>query len=520
MKIERTKNAARNMFFGTLLKLYQIILPFVIRTVIVYTLGVQYLGLNSLFTSILQVLNLAELGVGSAMVFSMYKPIVDDDNITICALMNLYKLYYRMIGGVILVVGLGLTPIIPKLIKGTIPPDMNIYILYFLNLFATVLTYWLFAYKNSILQAYQRTDVISKVLLITDTLKYFLQILSLYLLKNYYYFVIAILITQVLTNIITAIVSQKMYPEYNAKGKLPKEKVKEINQKIKDLFTAKLGGTIVNSADTIVISAFLGLTTLAVYQNYYFIMTSIIGFITILLNSCTAGIGNSILTESLEKNYRDFKKFMYMNIWISGICVCCLLSLYQPFMEIWMGKDNLLDNNCVILICLYFYLFITNQFMCTFKDAAGIWHEDRFRPLVSAMVNLALNLALVNFIGIFAIILSTVLSYAIITIPWLIHNLFSILFKRSWKEFLKKYLYWSFLVIITAAITFCISCFFSEVSVRCIILKLCIALLGFHIIFIPLTRNSEEYDGAIDMIDEITKRKLVKITNKLRKNKK
>ena len=154
MKIEKTKNASRNIIFGILMKIYQILLPFAIRTIIMYTIGVEYLGLNSLFTSILQVLNLAELGVGSAMIFSMYKPIAEDDSITICALMALYRLYYRIIGGVILVAGLVLTPFIPKLISGSVPPDMNIYILYLLNLLATVLTYWLFAYKNSILQAH------------------------------------------------------------------------------------------------------------------------------------------------------------------------------------------------------------------------------------------------------------------------------------------------------------------------------------------------------------------------------
>ena len=184
MKIEKTKNASRNIIIGVFLKIYQILLTFIMRTVMMYTIGVEYLGLNSLFTSVLQVLNLAELGVGSAMVFSMYKPIAEDDSLTICALMKLYKIYYRVIGGIILIIGLGLTPFIPKLISGNIPTDMNVYILYLLNLFATVLTYWLFAYRNSILQAHQRNDVVSKVTLGTETIKYILQITALVLFHN------------------------------------------------------------------------------------------------------------------------------------------------------------------------------------------------------------------------------------------------------------------------------------------------------------------------------------------------
>jgi len=117
MKIERTKNATRNIVFGVILKAYQIIVPFIMRTAMIYFMGVQYLGLNSLFTSILQVLNLAELGVGSAMVYSMYKPIAEDDEITICALLRLYKRYYFLIGLVIAVVGTAVTPFVSSRIK-------------------------------------------------------------------------------------------------------------------------------------------------------------------------------------------------------------------------------------------------------------------------------------------------------------------------------------------------------------------------------------------------------------------
>ena len=137
---------------------------------------------------------------------------------------------------------------------------------------------------------------------------------ALFIFQNYYYYVIAILFTQVLANVSTAIASRKLYPQYSAKGKLPKQEVKKINGRIRDLFTAKLGTTIVNSADTIVISSFIGLTMLAIYQNYYFIMTSVIGIINILLAACTAGIGNSLVTETLDKNYNDFKKFALMEV--------------------------------------------------------------------------------------------------------------------------------------------------------------------------------------------------------------
>lgn len=459
MKIERTKNASRNIIFGFFLKLYQILLPFIMRTVMMYTIGVQYLGLNSLFTSILQVLNLAELGVGSAMIFSMYKPIVEDDTVTICALMKLYRLYYRIIGGIILVIGLILTPFVPYLIAGDVTANINIYILYILNLLATVLTYWLFAYRNSILQAYQRTDIVSKVTICTDTIKYLLQIAALVAFHNYYYYVIAVLITQSLNNILTAFISMKLFPGYGPKGELPKKEIKTINNKIKDLFTSKLGYTIVSSADTIVISAFLGLTVLAQYQNYYYIMSSVIGFVSIIFSSITAGVGNSMLVKSLEENYSDFKVFTLLITFFCGICVSCFLCLYQPFMTLWMGEDMLLSFGMVVLFCIYFWFYEIVMMISVYKDAGGIWHEDRFRPLMSGLANLCLNLLMVHFIGLFGILLSTIISVCVVSVPWIVKNVFKLIFKINSTQYITTLMLYTCCIFLSACITYFITGF-------------------------------------------------------------
>lgn len=339
MKINRTKNASRNIIFGIILKIYQLIIPFVMRTAMIYLLGVQYLGLNSLFTSILQVLNLAELGVGSAMVYSMYKPLAEDDKATICALMNLYKIYYRVIGLVVCVAGLVLLPFIPKLISGEVPSDINVYVLYLMNLTATVLSYWLFAYKNSILLANQRVDITSKVLLLTETIKYVLQFLVLVILHNYYYFVIVILLTQILTNIITAIVSDKIYPQFQARGKLPREEIRQINHRIRDLFTSKIGAVIVNSVDTIVISAFLGLRVLAVYQNYFYLITAVIGLISTIFVSVTAGIGNSIIVETKEKISKIYRSLLLLLHGLQAYVSVAFFVFSSPLCEFGLVKN-------------------------------------------------------------------------------------------------------------------------------------------------------------------------------------
>lgn len=449
MKGGRIDNAVKNVLSGSVLKIYQMVIPFIIRTIMIYTIGMEYLGLSSLFTSVLQVLNLAELGVGNAMIYSMYEPIAKNDTRKICTLMQLYKIYYRIIGTVICIIGLLLTPFIPRLISGDVPADINIYLLYLLNLSATVLSYWLFAYKNCIIFAHQRTDLVSKVQIITFTLQYLLQICALLITKNYYLYVLSVLFTQVVTNVVVAIVASNQYPEYKAYGRLPDPERKEINRRVKDLFTAKLGGVVTNSADSVVISAFLGLTVLATYNNYFFIMTSLFGLMTILYNSCLAGIGNSLVVESPQKNYKDFKKFTFIFSWIIGFCTTCLYCLYQPFMQIWVGKDNMLDNSYVILFCIYFYIYELALIWATYKDAGGIWHSDRFRPLCVTITNLILNLIMVNFIGLYGILLSTVISYVVVGMPWLLQNIFKNLFRTSMRSYLKDLVYYIFICCVT-----------------------------------------------------------------------
>ncbi len=505
MKIERTKNATQNILFGLILKLYQILVPFAIRTVMIRFLGIEYVGLNSLFTSILQVLNLAELGIGSAMVFSMYKPIAIDDNKKICALMNLYKLYYRVIGLIVLIIGLILCPFIPYLIKGDMPAGMNIYILYLLNLLATVFSYWLFAYKNSILQAHQRQDVISKVTLVVNTLQYILQIIAICLFKNYYMYVILLLLSQIVINIYTAYKSNKLYPQFKAKGKLSKVEIKEINQRVKDLFTAKLGAVIINSADSIVISAFLGLTVLAVYQNYYYILTAIIGFVSVIFSACTAGIGNSLIVETKEKNYNDLKKFTFIIVWIAGFCSACLLCLYQTFMQIWVGKDLLLNFSCVICLVIYYYIYEINALLNLYKDSAGIWHTDRFRPLIVAISNLILNLILVNFIGLYGVLLSTVLTMLIIGIPWLIHNLFTEIFKCDFKEYVFKLIKYTFIIFFIVGICYVLTNFIKQVSIVSLILKAVLCVVIFNLLFIIFYCRSKEFLETKQLVFKILK---------------
>ncbi len=496
------------MIYGTGLQMMKLIVPFIMRTIMIYLLGIEYLGLNSLFTSILSVLNLAELGVGSAMVYSMYRPIVDDNEQKICALMKLYKIYYRIIGAVVCVLGLILVPFLPKLISGDIPADINIYFLYLLNLATTVLSYWLYAYKSSILLAHQRNDIVSKATLITDAVKYILQLSVILLFRSYYLYVIAILITQILNNFLTAYYAEKMYPQYHAYGEIDKIEKKKINHRIRDLFTAKVGTVIVYSSDTIVISACLGLEILAIYQNYYYLFSAISALLGIFFTSIRAGLGNSIIIDSKEKIFRDFRKLLLISVWTAGFCSTCFLCLYQPFIELWIGRKYLLKFGMVICLSIYFFVNNLNVFLNSYKDASGMWHVDRFRPLVEAAVNLILNLILVQYIGLYGIVISTIISMIFVA-PWLVRNLFHLIFGMDYvKLFLKRMCYYVAITSLTMIITYWLCSMISLPLFWIIVVRLLICILICNSIFLLFYHRLQEFSDCWMLMRRLIKTKI------------
>lgn len=512
----RAISSGRNALFGVLLKSYQIIMPFIMRTAMIYYLGVEYLGLNGLFVSVLQFLNLAELGVGSAMVYSMYKPIADKDNETICALLALYRHYYRIIGFVVLVLGSILAPFLPVLIHGEIPSDLNLYALYALYLGGTLATYWLFAYKTSLLQAMQRIDIVSKVSIGVNTVMYITQFI-LIMLGNYYGYVVAYIASLILINAISAFCAKKRYPLLKPQGRLSQEVRKDIGSRIKDLFTAKMGGVLLNSAPTIIVSAFFGLATLAIYQNYFFIVQSVTSLVGVVFTACLASIGNSIVVETKETNYGHLRVFTLIMTWIIGFCSCCILCLTQPFMEVWVGADCMLSLIAVIAFSVYFFIFNMTVLLTTFKDAAGIWHQDRFRPLVTSVMSLILCFILIRPFGVYGVIVATPIAQAAVALPWVLHNLFSYLFSRSMlRGYLKEFIFLSLVSIILCGLLYCICSFLTFTPVLTLFVRLLVCFFGFNLLFLLVVTRMPEFMSMLTIFNRITSGKLGVIDRMIR----
>lgn len=508
MKIERTKNTIRNSFWGIINKFILIILPFISRTIFIKTLGAEYLGINGLFSSILQVLNLAETGFGSAIVFSMYKPIAQDNTDEICALLNLYKIAYQIIGLIIFIVGLILLPFLPHFIKGSYPEGLNLSVVYLVYLSNTALSYFLFAYKKSLLNAHQRNDVISNIRTVLEFIQFAVQLFILLHFKNFMMYIMVLPVITILNNIFTAVITKKMYPQYICKGKVEKTKLSDIKKRISGIFLKKFCNTMRNSMDNIFISSYIGLGAVAIYSNYYLILSSVHTLMTVIVASMNAGLGNSIVTETVEKNHKDMLKFIFMYSWISAIGTTCMLCLYQPFMQLWAGKTLMFNTPTVVLLCLYFYELTMGDIRAAYSEAAGLWWEDRYRATAEAIGNILLNWLLVIKFGIYGIIAATVITIFVFNFIFSSKILYKYYFKNiSMKIFFVSHGKYFISTVISAIICYYLCSFIHTISISTLLLRgfLCVTITSglFYIFF----HKNNEYKESIRTIKKILYKK-------------
>lgn len=472
----RRYNAVRNIVWAVLNKLIVIIMPFAVRTAMIYYLGVEYTGLGSLFTSILTVLSLAELGFSSAMVFSMYEPINKGSNEKLCALLSFYRLVYRIIGIAVLAVGIALMPFLHKLIKGSAPGGIDIHVLYAIYLFNTVIGYFLYAYKVSLLTACQRGDVVSKVGLVCSIGMYVLQIAVLVLIQNFYLFALLLPVSTVINNVVCNLLSKRMFPEVTCKGKLDRETVRDIGKRVSGVFLYKLSSTTRVSFDSIVISAFLGLTVLTLYQNYFMVVSSVSGMLIVVINAITAGVGDGIVSKSRDENYADFEVFVFLYMSAASICSACLVCLIQPFMRVWVGDSLTIEDGLSVLFVLYFYVQTMGDIVYLYRTAAGLWWQDRVRPVVESVANVVLNLLFVQLWGFAGVLIATITTLVVINFGWGAHILFKHYFKRGMGGYLAIQARQLAVMIVAAALPFFICNFVDVAGVPGLFVKLAISL--------------------------------------------
>ena len=481
MKLDFKKNVKRNMVANAVSSGIRLLFPFLNRTLFLWLLGPAYLGLNGLFGSILGVLMLAELGFGTAVVCSMYKPVADDDRELLCAYLGFYRTVYRCVGAAIFLVGLALLPFLGKLVHGTVPPDIDLHVLYVIHLVNTAASYFLFAYRGVVLGAHHRNDVVTNIRTGVSVAQYVAVFLVLLVMRYfldqpratvYYWYVLATVVFTVLQNILLVKASRRHFPDIEPRGKLPPELRRRVISDVKSIFMHKVGGVITHSTDNLVISAFLGLVAVAAYGNYYYVVTTVTGLVAVVYSSMTGGFGNKIHTESKAENFRLFMKMNRLSMAVVLFCVAAMTALYQPFMRIWTKNDPHLMCHALtpLLMVFYFYVMQSRQVLLSFKSAAALWKQDRWKPIVAGAVNLATNILFVIFLPdaykLDGVIFSTIIGFVLIQIPWEAHVVFTAFFGKS-----ESRVYWrdqaAFAV---AALALCAAAWFASCFVQSLFL--------------------------------------------------
>ena len=491
----RIDNASKNIKYGYLGTILTLIFKFVSRTVFIYTISVTYLGINGLYTNVLSVLSFAELGIGTAMNYSLYKPVANNDIEKIKSLMKLYKQAYYWVALVVFITGLSIIPFLKYIIKdtGNIKPyDLNVYYLIFL--FNTVSTYFI-SYKYSLVNAdqksYLQTNIKTIVMLITTVL----QIIVLVIFKSFLFFLVVEAIIELIQKLFVSKYLNSRYPYLLDKDIkiLTKEEIKPIKNNIKALIYHKIGEMSVHQTDNILISSFINITTVGLISNYVLIITSVTSLFNIIFNSLISGFGNLIVTESIEKQFFLFKVYRFIGFWLYGFASIAFIVLLGPFIELWGGKEMVIVNSALYLIIIDYYVKGHRIVVNNFKTAAGIFDADKYISLIQAVVNLVVSIFMVRKIGLPGIYVGTVMQGLISTFtrPVIIYKK---VFKISSKGYYKDSVRYLSILLLTLIILEII-----KINVLGIISLKNFIIMAFSVLIIPniffmcMLKNREEY---------------------------
>lgn len=497
--MERTKKTIKNIKYGFVSSVAITILKFVTRTILIYVLGSQYTGMDSLFVSIVGVLNLSELGISSAINYSLYEPVATKNYLRANQIINFYKSLYRLIGVLICFVGVLFIPFLNKVVKNEIPRNENIYILYGISLINTVIGYFLFAYKSSIFIANMQSKEISKIKTISLLLQNFFQIVVLIITKSYVGYLLLAPLFTVLNNLLCSIKATKMYPSYYAAGHLERKEKLKILKNVKGLFIQKIGGVVFTFFDNIIISIFMGLRDVAIYNNYFYIIQFLWTLLNVIETALISSVGNSIVTEHKEKNYGDFKIFNFIYVWIVSVMMTCLLCGYQVFMQVWVGEEWLLADYDVVLFCVYFYVCKMGTMGYVYKEAAGIWIYGQYIPAITAIINLALNVFLTPIMGLAGVLISSIISMGTINFWGYLYILYKKYFglTSEWILYmLRQFAY----MMINFSSAFTVYYLFKKLALEGLMGLLICVLGGFiwqNVVMICVYKNRYEYKQAL-----------------------
>ncbi|MCH5162014.1 MAG: oligosaccharide flippase family protein [Clostridiales bacterium] len=504
----RTRNSARNTLFAAIAYVTKVLLQFIVRAIFIRYFVREYLGINGLFSNVLKILSLAELGVGNAIVYSMYKPVAENDTEKIKSLVRLYRNLYLIIASIIIAVGLALIPALPYIINDAKNVDINITVVYLLSLAHTVIGYF-FAYRRALIFAHQRNDIESKVSFFAQIVLSIAEIIIILVWKNFYAYTAASVICYGLDAFIVFLISYKMFPEIRGKPqKLDKEETKKIAKNTGAMVFHKMGAAAVFSTDSIFISAYIGVATLGLYDNYTLVTSTLTSIANLIMTALKSSVGNMIATKKPDEVYKVFNALNLAMMWFVSFMTVGIVVCFQDFIRLYSGNpDYLLGYSTVLLLCTSFYFTRSRSMANNFKDCAGLFWNDRFKPIFETGINLGLDFLLVYFWGINGIITATIISTIAAPLwvePFVLYKNY---FKKPIKEYFIRYLVFTVVAVAACGATWCLCNLIPVGSVWWFVLKFFICLVLPNAVFFLCYYNTPEVEYLLSVAKSLLRRK-------------
>lgn len=454
MKKTRTQYAILNSTVSGMIFALKVAVQFVGRSVFIYYLGQEYLGINGLFSSILSVLSLAELGIGQSIIYSLYMPLANGDHSKVKALMILFKKIYTLIGFAVALIGIFLLPFLHIFINGGENIE-NIRIIYLLFLANSVGSYF-FTYNRSLLNADQKNYITVIVDFVFSTLGAIIQILVLVIWKNYLLYLLITIFSTLLGNIALSIFVSKTYSFLKNVPikKLDNETIDILKKNTIGNLASKIGSTFVTSTDNLLISSFISLSAVGLYSNYILIISSIINFSTQLIASVTGSIGQLAASDDRKKGHDTFLKHNFINFSVLFFITCILFAALNPFIRIWVGETYTFSTLIVTIIIINYVLKSYRLSGWVFIDAYGLAWKLKWKPLIESVVNLMTSLIFLTVfdLGITGILVATSLSSLLVVSWWEPYAVYKYGFNIPFIYFIKLTMKY-FLVLVLASIS-------------------------------------------------------------------
>lgn len=415
--MSRTVNSLRNAAGSLGGQMAAALLRFACRTVFLRTLGAEFLGISSLYTNVLTILSISELGISTVITYSLYEPLAREDWQKVRSLMDFYKKAYRAVALAILVIGLALMPFLPRLMTG-VTDKVNIYHYYLLYLAQSVVSYGFFAYKQTLLIADQKKYLVDAVTTLGLMAVNLLQILSMLVLRSFLVYTLLSVVTAVVQNGIAAWLTDRRYPQLKGPApKLEKGEKRRLFAGTYALFLQRISTAIGTAGGNLIISSFISVTAVGIYNNYSLIVTTVQSFFSSVFRSLTASLGNLMTESDRAHNRLVYRSLQLACCYLVALCSACFLTVFQSFIRLWAGEEYLLEEATVILIVANFATNYLQTVVLIYRDAAGLFVYGKYRSVVNAALNLGLSLVLVQYLGMSGVFLGAIIS-RMVTVWW------------------------------------------------------------------------------------------------------